>query len=114
MTIINRALHKAYKRRSDADPAAAIEPRLPPERGWAATLRPPIRPTQPADRIIAVPDSISIDPVEPNALNAAQLPVRRIVNSARGAPARSSVRIDTGHSAATRSAQTEATTTQVP
>jgi len=57
MTVINRALHKAYKRRAESEPArelkrpssatdtgSASESKTPTVSGWASKLREPIRP----------------------------------------------------------------------
>jgi len=43
MTIINRALHKAYKRRAESEPAPELE-RPGSVSGWASKLREPVKP----------------------------------------------------------------------
>lgn len=60
MTIINRALNKAYRRRSDAEPAPEIEQRSPAAGGWAPTLREPIRPIPSPDRTASRPEPAPI------------------------------------------------------
>ena len=54
MTTINRALHKAYKRRS-AETGPELEQRHTIVSGWASKLREPIRPVQTPDGIAATP-----------------------------------------------------------
>lgn len=44
MTILNRALDKAYKRRSSGAPAAPPTTSQPTANGWASQLREPVRP----------------------------------------------------------------------
>jgi Mrp family chromosome partitioning ATPase len=56
MTIINRALTKAYRRRSDAEPGKTREEHSPSATGWATMLREPLRP-------ISSPDLRSARPV---------------------------------------------------
>jgi Mrp family chromosome partitioning ATPase len=55
MTIINRALHKAYKRRADASAAPTLAPRDSSITGWASKVRDPIRPMQTPDKTTPPP-----------------------------------------------------------
>lgn len=62
MALLNRALHKAYTRRSMTEPAAARAPVPAAASGWAGKLREPIRP---AERPVAepAPALVAPDPV---------------------------------------------------
>ena len=65
MTIINRALHKAYKRRSDAETAPGLEPRSQSVTGWASKVRDPIRPIPAPDQTISLPATNAVPPEVP-------------------------------------------------
>jgi Mrp family chromosome partitioning ATPase len=60
MTIINRALTKAYQRRSDAAPGNAGDERVESVSGWAPRLRDPLRPIPAAAPKTAAPPAIPI------------------------------------------------------
>jgi Mrp family chromosome partitioning ATPase len=58
MTTLNRALHKAYKRRADPEPAPEMKQAGPPTvSGWASKLREPLRPLK--SPLVALPISES-------------------------------------------------------
>ncbi len=78
MTIINRALTKAYGRRSHAEPANAREEQSPSVNGWASTLREPLR------------------PLSSPALQAAQAPPISTTPNETAAPAATSAALATG------------------
>ena len=89
MTIINRALHKAYKRRAQSEPAPEMKrPGTTTVSGWASKLREPLRPLK--SPLVALPVSqplASEPPVEP---------VPASINAVL--PGGTKIRIDAGHS----------------
>jgi Mrp family chromosome partitioning ATPase len=99
MTTLNRALHKAYKRRAESEPAPEMKrPASATVSGWASKLREPIRPLKsplselpvsqpPASQLPASQPSISQPPVDP-------LPAA--INAVLSGGTK--IRIDAGHS----------------
>lgn len=84
MTTINRALHKAYKRRAESEPARETRrPAAPTVSGWASKLREPIKPLK---RPLPAPP-VSQTPSE-------QLPTSLNAVLSGG----TKIRIDAGHS----------------
>jgi Mrp family chromosome partitioning ATPase len=86
MTIIHRALTKAYNRRPGADHEKAREQRPASAGGWASTLRQPLRPIPSPDRTGAQP---AAPPPMPMETPAPVVPVE--------APATATVRLDPGY-----------------
>ncbi len=86
MTIINRALNKAYQRRSAAEPGQALEQRPPTVSGWAPALREPIRPLAAPVRTVSPAPADSPSPADPATMPAPA-----------AAAAGAMVRIDPGH-----------------
>jgi Mrp family chromosome partitioning ATPase len=111
MTIINRALNKAYKRRSDADPGQALEQRPPSVSGWAPTLREPIRPIPSPERSVSTSPAIPKEPEESPALPAPSVPPAMPGLSV--APAGATVRIDPGHVPSTPAVPAETPVTAI-
>lgn len=95
MTIINRALHKAYKRRSDAQPAVALQQRAATATGWASNLREPVRPIPMPERAAAAPGTVTTVPEGSLALPVA--PARRKPEGPVVVPASTTVRVDSPH-----------------
>jgi Mrp family chromosome partitioning ATPase len=106
MTIINRALHKAYKRRSDVETAPALEARSQPVTGWASKVRDPIRP-------IPAPEKASpaMNPVPPEVAPSAiahvltgtgpvVAPAPAALPASQVLPGGTTVRFDSGHRSA--------------
>jgi len=97
MTIINRALDKAYKRRSDAQIATALEERASVVGGWASKLREPNRPIPAPARAAVAAQTASTAPADSPAPPAAQ--PRRKPTGPVVAPAGVNVRVDAPHAA---------------
>jgi Mrp family chromosome partitioning ATPase len=97
MTLIDRALTKAYSQRSTATDTAEEPPRsVPPKRGWVAKLRPPARETgslrQPLETL--QPEAASLLPAAPaHPATEQDLPPVRSAEPA----ARPIVRVDAKH-----------------
>ncbi|HLJ09777.1 MAG TPA: hypothetical protein VKU82_01240 [Planctomycetaceae bacterium] len=108
MTIINRALHKAYKRRLDSDPAGTPESR--PEgivTGWVSKLREPIQPVGGPESAAVSVRAPATKPMAPPAPQSVPAPARRS-NSAPPAALKPDVRIDAPHASAAKVKQPDA------
>src|SRR5262245_25102979 len=115
MTIINRALHKAYKRRADAGTGPALEARAPSVTGWASKVRDPIRPIQAPDKSttssttpLAQPDSLPAPAISQVLTGKGPViaPAAAPIPAPRGG---TTVRFDSGHLRAKPQAAMEAT-----
>lgn len=104
MTIINRALHKVYKRRSDEGPPHPRDA-VPVEsvRGWAPQLRQPTPPGDDAGREATVPVPPAISTLD-RAVTSTN-PPGRAVKADAFSPAGTTARIDPGHKLATIAAE---------
>ena len=93
MTIINRALDKAYKRRAESEPAPELKrPDSASVSGWASKLREPIRPpVRPVSESV-VSDFLVSEPFP-------ELD-RQVAGIEAVSPAGATIRIDGGHAAA--------------
>ena len=100
MTIINRALHKAYKRRSDHEPAVAVDERAAATGGWAQILREPARPDPQPDGATAAGQTPAFQVADDAALAPHAPPRERKIEGPVVAPAGSVVRVDSPHPAA--------------
>lgn len=98
MTIINRALDKAYKRHSEAESGTRPESRPPAVRGWASKLRDPLRPIQPPDRIAATLSTVAQGLVPATALPVGTHPPTS--SAATAIPHETTARIDSPHAPA--------------
>ena len=119
MTIINRALHKAYKRHAESEPAPELKrPGSASVNGWVSKLREPIRPPVPpvsepsvpetatAETPVAQEQSIAIEPAGQTSSAISPEPNRRAAGGEAILPAGATVRIDAGHSPTDSSAAT--------
>ena len=108
MTIINRALNKAYKRRLDGDPVCT--PESPPEgitTGWVSKLREPIQPIGASEPAAVNARAPAARPMAPQVPQSVPAPPRRAGSVAPAAP-RPDVRIDAPHSPAARVKESDA------
>lgn len=113
MTILNRALNKAYQRRSNVDSASALEKRPPADSGWAAKLREPMRPIRPVeDTAETLPTELarSDESLTLPVTHGGQSPLSAPAVSATAAP----VRVDRPHTPAAAPAALESSRLPLP
>jgi Mrp family chromosome partitioning ATPase len=117
MTIINRALHKAYQRRTDSQAAPPLEARSPSVTGWASKVRDPIRPIPAPDRASSPQATTATQSEAPPAPAIAQVlsgkgpvvvPAPAAVRAPQALSGGTTVRFDSGHLRAKPQAQAEA------
>ncbi len=105
MTIINRALDKAYRRHSEAEPGARTDSRAPAVRGWASKLRDPLRPIQPPAGSVANPtpaeqDMATVEPEAPAASPSSEPQLTASPLAAVSIPIGTKTRLDSPHAPA--------------
>ncbi len=103
MTIINRALHKAYQHRAGAQSVESPEQREEAVGGWTSKLREPIRSDATSEKSAAVAESVAKAPADarpaarPVSADDHETEFRRMTDGPIVAPAGVMVRVDAPH-----------------